>query len=308
MDGSFSQVRPQEGLKSAGEVEIAPDATPGRALQAVARACAGHIESSRTWLERDRAPEALHQVRVALRRWRAALSILGGRLPDRGDAIRSELKWLAGELDEARDLDVLAEALCSPAPPGASATGMTALKAALETAKAGAYDRAAAALASERARRLLWDGAHLADAQGLGLPDQGPSAKALVSAALSRRRRSLVRTGARLRRLSPEDQHQLRLKAKKARYAAELFGGMFGRPGRRKRFAKALKDLQTTLGELNDIQVGRELAARLAAQSGAPEAGFAAGLILGGRMGGRGRLTARAERAYERFAEAEPFW
>ena len=51
---------------------------------------------------------ALHQMRVALRRLRAAVSLFSTAVADdRAEAIKSELRWLARELGPARDLDTL---------------------------------------------------------------------------------------------------------------------------------------------------------------------------------------------------------
>ena len=53
-------------------------------------------------------PEGVHQMRVGLRRFRAALSLFGEFIgqPD-AKHIKSELKWLTEQLGAARDLDVL---------------------------------------------------------------------------------------------------------------------------------------------------------------------------------------------------------
>jgi CHAD domain-containing protein len=55
-------------------------------------------------------PEALHQMRVGLRRLRTAISIFKEVVADsQRDHIKSELEWTTGELGPARDLDVLSE-------------------------------------------------------------------------------------------------------------------------------------------------------------------------------------------------------
>ena len=80
------------------------------------------------------------------------------------------------------------------------------------------------------------------------------------------------------------------------------------RPAWRPAWPAALKDLQDTLGELNDIHVGQGLARGLARDAGDVEAGFEAGLIAGERAGREAELLAKAGRAYERFAGVERFW
>jgi len=304
VDGSL----PLKALSPDGRIDLAPDAAPRQALQIIASACVEQIKANEAELARQRAPETLHQVRVAIRRWRSTLAILGAPLGEGCDGLKAELRWLAGELDEARDLDVLREALAKAGLDEASDGGRAALHAAMDRAKDRAYGRALGALQSERAQRLFWEGPSFGEDQAWPPSGQGPNARELVGAALDRWRRSLIRTGARLSKLDPAQRHQLRLMAKKARYAGELFGGLFRHARRQKRFIEASRTLQSALGELNDIHVGRALAQRLALEAGTPEAGFAAGLILGARSCQRKMLLKAADRAYDRFCEARVFW
>ena len=57
---------------------------------------------------RQDAPDAVHQMRVAIRRMRSALQAYG-RVIDRSVTreLTTELRWLAGVLGDARDLEVL---------------------------------------------------------------------------------------------------------------------------------------------------------------------------------------------------------
>ncbi|MGO7092975.1 CHAD domain-containing protein, partial [Rhizobium leguminosarum] len=82
--------------------------------------------------------EALHQARVALRRLRSAFSLFKPLLMgDEPKRIQEELRWLAGVLGEARNLDVLLmKAKDSD------------LRAKLKDARNNAYDDAVEALGS----------------------------------------------------------------------------------------------------------------------------------------------------------------
>ena len=52
--------------------------------------------------------DAWHQARVGLRRLRSALSIFRSVVTDKClEHLRGELRWLAGTLGQARDIDVL---------------------------------------------------------------------------------------------------------------------------------------------------------------------------------------------------------
>jgi CHAD domain-containing protein len=56
--------------------------------------------------------------------------------------------------------------------------------------------------------------------------------------------------------------HRLRIQAKKLRYALEFVAALHtGEQARQKKFAKAVEDLQETLGQLNDLTVARKLVA-----------------------------------------------
>src|SRR5262245_13716448 len=60
-------------------------------------------------------PEGVHQMRVGLRRLRAAMSLFGDLLDDdQPTAIKAELKWLAGELTPAREFEVFTERVIMP--------------------------------------------------------------------------------------------------------------------------------------------------------------------------------------------------
>ncbi|MDR6668006.1 CHAD domain-containing protein [Rhizobium sp. 1399] len=73
------------------------------AFQAIASSCLRHFRLNEDALLEKRRPEALHQVRVALRRLRSAFSlfkpIVSGDEPVR---LNGELRWLAAVLGEAR--------------------------------------------------------------------------------------------------------------------------------------------------------------------------------------------------------------
>jgi triphosphatase len=77
------------------------------AFSLIARSCLAQIADNATLLSLAKSPEVLHQLRVGLRRLRAAFAtfepILLGKDMDR---LKGEAKWLSGELDPARDLDV----------------------------------------------------------------------------------------------------------------------------------------------------------------------------------------------------------
>ena len=154
MDGSFDQPAPE----APPAVRLARDISARGALVAIERSCIDELKLNAAALEQGRSAEALHRMRVALRRWRTALDALGEAATPEDAAAAVELKWIAGELDDARDLDVFAQGQASQRTrSGAKPRGAAAFAKALAKARSGAYDRAAQALGSDRWRRFIWD-------------------------------------------------------------------------------------------------------------------------------------------------------
>lgn len=300
MDGTLEAPRAE-----LAEPEPDPRSAPTarQALQQIARACVLQIQAQEPRLRRSRSPEALHQIRVALRRWRTAQAVFS----DGSGQVRAKatLKWLARELNEARDLDVFADAMESRQGEGA---GAKVLWTALEQARSEAYAKADEALQSDRVRRLLWRTAHTGGGPP-GRPSADIDARQAAAEALQTRWRRLVKRGRKLKAMKAEDRHRLRILAKKVRYTTELCGELFGHAKRQARMAEALKRVQDSLGVLNDLEVGEGVALRLALKAGSPEAAFAAGVLTGTRACEQeDKVLKSARRAYEDFVEVPRFW
>jgi len=126
------------------------------AFRAIGRECLRHVIANRTALCRGD-PEGVHQMRVGLRRLRAAISLFSEVVSDRRVArIKAELKWLAQALAPARDLDVfLAE---MPRMPRRLAnSGAEGFRAELANRRVHAHERAEQAVGSDRFAMLLLD-------------------------------------------------------------------------------------------------------------------------------------------------------
>ena len=101
---------------------------------------------------------------------------------------------------------------------------------------------------------------------------------AFAAQMLGRRYRQVCRRGRRLDALPPEQRHALRIAAKKLRYAAEFFSGLY--PGKAtKRHIQALSRLQDEFGALNDQAVAGQLLAQLGGGSRLHDR--ASGVIIG---------------------------
>ncbi len=95
-------------------ITLPPHATAAEAFQAVARNALGQIAANAQVLRADPGAEAVHQLRVAARRLRSALSTFKTLISDPGHAaVKADLKWLAGGLNDARNLDVFADSVAA---------------------------------------------------------------------------------------------------------------------------------------------------------------------------------------------------
>jgi CHAD domain-containing protein len=246
-------------------------------------------------------PEGVHQARVATRRLRSDLKTLGSLLsPARVEGLRHELAWLGTLLGAVRDLDVLIGQV--------------------ETASASMpdiRDVSPALIAELREERRV---RHLELVDAMGSERYGHLVEALINAAVSPPLANGVRGGAPARkplrkavqkawlrvpraveRLDPdppdEALHEIRKRAKRARYAAELASGVFGADA--DRFARKLERLQDTLGELQDAVMAHDQLARLGLHrlDGGPA--FAAGELSCGERDRRRQARDRWESAWK---------
>jgi CHAD domain-containing protein len=227
---------------------------------------------------------------------------------------RTETRWLASELSEARDIDVFLQRAASPDEIDESA-GRAAFFRALRIAQAEAYERALAAVRSDRFRALLLMLGEWVEVGGWRRRDD-PAAIALregavtgvAAAVMDRLDRRLRRRSHKFRELTPEARHDLRKQAKKLRYAAAFFGEAFPEhPKRRARLVACLKALQDHMGELNDMAVARAVALRAVGRRGGDLA-FAAGLEVGRLTQDEGEVLAAAEAAFRTYRKTKPFW
>src|SRR6266567_8459935 len=309
-----------EAVKAA-PVALTPDCSRQAAFQAIARACLRQLVANQpATLGGD--PEGLHQMRVALRRLRAAVSLFADMLVDpQTEEMKTQFKWITQELGPARELDVFIQRVVRPVTDGKpNGPGVAVLAKDLQRRREEAFARACGAVESTRFRSLVLDTAcwieagdwtRNADDLTRMLRDQP-----IVGAAadeLRRRWKKLLKTGAQLRELDPPRRHKMRLQAKTLRYASEFFAGTF--PGkkaarRRQRFVAGLEKLQDALGELNDIAVHAGLTERIVdAQDardkqfeGRAKKAFAAGRLSGHEEARIASVLKDAERAYGGFS------
>lgn len=313
-----------EGPRVVKKIEVAldPAMTAGGAFQAIARACLAQLVANEQALRDLRAPGAIHQSRVALRRLRAAISLFKSVVEDeRRRAVSAELKWMANALGDARDLDVQIATVVEPMraahPDDADLAHLAAVFAARRDA---ASAQAREASTSERYRLMLIDTAAWIEA-GAWLAGENAVRDASVSdfarRLLKKRRKRIARDGADLSTLDPETRHELRIEVKKLRYAVEFFETAFAakegkkaarvRGRRHAEMLGRLETLQEDLGALNDLAVGARMEALLDPADEALARGFAKLARPDAAEAGAEHL-ASARKALAKLGKATPFW
>ena len=145
----------------AEEVDFAPTLQVAEAFRSIGLSCLRQVTRNQVPLERGD-PEAVHQMRVGLRRLRAAISIFGDLLGDaETELIKAELRWLTEQLGLARDYHVFLQESVGPMKASDPDTvELESLDSALQALHANSLASAKNAVASDRCRELL-DGAAL---------------------------------------------------------------------------------------------------------------------------------------------------
>lgn len=297
-------------------VKLTPGMDVAQGFHAIAWNCLEQLLANYPLVVASGDPESLHQCRVAIRRLRAAFSLIGDVVDDETSPIlRAELKAVAKGLSRARDLQVLISHVDAAALRGNPTIGE--LQGHLGSRRDEAMQSAQALLAAGSFQRLLFELAGwIEDGEWLARKEDTGGNQPLTSFAarmLSRLRRKLrVRDG--LADMPDTAQHRLRINAKKLRYAGEFFSSLFldrASVKHRQAFARTLEQLQNSLGELNDLAVASTVrialfeglepitAARLAAQFDR---------LLDARVKSHRKLLKAAERAMTKVAGAPAWW
>ncbi len=207
-------------------------------------------------------PEGLHQMRVALRRLRVALRLAHEMLDD-ADAPVLDAEWGAaiGVMGTARDLDVI---LTRIGKGPVTETGGD-VRRALAEERVQAYASVMRLIQSASFQHLLVGTVHWAEHLGGPKPDDLPLRQA-ARALLKNWRRKLRRKSKHLADLSPVARHRIRIGLKRLRYATEFFTSLSREPARKtldRLRLDRLAEAQEHLGDLNDLDVGASLGARL---------------------------------------------
>ena len=283
--------------------ELGPDASAGDVVQRAVALSVIRLVRHDAVVRLDLDPEGVHQARVATRRLRSDLRTFRP-LVDRAwsTSLRDELGWIAEILGAVRDGDVLLVRLRARATelPGELGDAALPVLATLKESRDASYRALLDALRSERYVQLLdrlVEAAHapvLRDEAGAPAVDAVPALVRRPWHKLEKRASRLPDepTGAQL--------HEIRIRTKRVRYAAEAAAPVAGKPAGA--LARAAARLQDVLGDLNDAGVAAGWLDEWAAHAGPGDAARAAETLAELERGAASELRGRWRSAWDELA------
>ena len=295
---------------------LTPDLSVGRAFALVTQAGFAHLLANECGTLEGADPEYLHQMRVAVRRLRSALSVFALVLPEAVIApTATQLKWLAASLGPARDWDVFMTETLPPIEKAFGAHGeLKAFVRRCEAQRRRANARARRAVRARRYQRLMLSLAGWLASHGW-LATLDPAQRAALEApvedfaatVLEQRYERVRKRGRKVETLSAAELHRLRIAIKKFRYATDFFAGLYeGQPVRES--LKRLARLQDILGAMNDAATVSNLMAYGFGGAAGKRVLEAKGILLGWSRGRADTLKRELKSAWKDFRAAEAFW
>ena len=307
---SLARPRHDGDMERAARAQPAPltrAMTPDEAFRALLLECVAQISANAGAVREGRAVEALHQMRIGLRRLQVVLAIFG-KTNISLKALRGRTRALSSRLGPARDLDVFTgELLEAPMRGAGAAEAFAGLRVRAEEARMRAWQQAQGCVTSADFAIFMDDIAALTVKNYLPLTLRRQKIKALADAALedhfARARKRARAAGS----LEERDFHDLRIALKKLRYAGEFFAPLY-KKSKVRAYLKKLKKLQESLGGLNDIAHLRMTLAGLLEGSEVRDLCFAAGQVQGWHRERGARLGKKSLHRWKTLKNCEAFW
>ncbi|MGZ9156681.1 MAG: CHAD domain-containing protein [Candidatus Binatia bacterium] len=287
-------------------IDLRPTENVGDAFELVANAYGRDLDRHCSAIQRYSDPETIHRMRITIRRLLTGTSALTTAPRDRAHiALRLKLHRLQKALNGLRDIDTWLEILSD-----------------------NAKELTAKDLARLRKATLRMRARELAECRQLcrSRPYRafGPEIEAWVRGGSWRSKLSLMpitdharqhlaRLDHKIRKhsksISKLDEaatHKLRIRVKKARYAAELFAPLFQNRAAKtlKRYSAAIERLQSALGALTDLASHQRIAKNMFARdefSQDPALPFFAGMVVGQEVRSRTKLSKAARKACDQY-------
>lgn len=301
----------------ASRVPVRPKDRVGDAMAAVLRSCLTQLVANRAAAIDGRDVEGVHQMRIAIRRARAAVATFAPAIPAPSRQwLTAELRWLGVETGRVRDLDVAATTLLPPVRAAfPDEPALRDLETALEVERGEAYALLRESLRAQRYTRFVLNAGTWIEAAGWR-EHAGDGARALhgrtigayAPSALAHHEKRVRKRGKGFDRLEPVARHRFRLALKRLRYSGEFLAPLY--PDRRVGpYLRAIARLQDALGAFNDASQSAAILAEthrhlLDGQNLAGAAGMVAAWHAQAALAAEPALG----RAWRRFRKETPFW
>lgn len=297
------------GLKTVpvafGSTSIEADAPIGRVALAVLRRQFAALRAREAGTRLGDDSEELHDMRVASRRLRAALSLFAAFLPPSAERLRDDLRWVGHTLGAVRDLDVQLEQLDGWLAhlPETDREALIAVRSLLEVKRSAARETMLDVLDSRRYELFVGRfGRLLRSARGRRSGPASLPARAVAPDLIEERFRALRKAGDQIEGDSPAaEYHRVRIRGKRFRYTLEFLAELY--PGETRSLIRRVVALQDILGLHQDAEVAIERLRQLAGEHGSelpPDAIFAMGEIAERYRRNAAELRARFPKAYGR--------
>lgn len=302
----------------AGRVELHCDATVEEAFATSLVHCLRHIARNFGAVAHGGDAEGVHQLRVALRRLRVALSAAGK--PFRTHLfkrLRAEAKTFASTLGETRDLDVFAQDMLAPVEKALGKTRLKVLREALSAARRKFQRHVTGVARSPGFLRFLIDLAAAVHTrewrEGASARDSAyfqQRARDIAGEVLAKRLRQTRKCARELSSLDDEERHELRLAIKKLRYTAEFFAPLFA-SDKVLPYLSELGKLQDQFGALNDAANTGDILAKIAPhirRRNMKSFERSRDTVVEWHQARMPQIWEKAQRRWKRFEKLKPFW
>jgi triphosphatase len=258
-------------------------------------------------------PEAIHQLRVALRRLRSALRIFERVLPCPGFRhLRAEAKRLALILGPAREYGVLLSSIAEILPTGSLGSfDFGPLLKMLEAKRLSTYKIAREQFDGRSAANFIASLQSLLASRSWNCSTskygENSLARDLARDALVRLHKRVLKRGADMPHISDEARHKLRIALKNMHYGIDFFGHMFKHPRKKKHYLDCVAELQSQLGRFNDMLTAKKILEYLSTLEQAAVVKNSQ-FLLGWFACETAAANARHDKSWTAFKRAEVFW
>jgi len=297
-------------------VQLKTSTSADDAVSAIISECLHHLLNNFEVVQEGGEAEGIHQMRVALRKLRVALSLLSSeqRAPLAG--LATQARDIARVLGDGRDYDVLLRDMIFPVARKLGRDGeFSRLVLAIEARRARNHEAIKTCLASPGFRSFVVDVAAAtcqrpwlsnASMHSMMESDVLSFAKRHVHRRTTQSKKAMLKAD----KLKTAEMHALRIRLKKLRYTTEFFETVLPKRSTRA-LLKRVSRLQNVLGRMNDAVVTRILIRDLLAEQRVGEDASAMALAGGLLIGWHGRRSveqrARARKQLHRLARSGAF-